>query len=302
MASTGGYPSLAHIAGPFDAILLDAYGVFWQGNATGFFPGAPKVMEALVASGKIVGILSNSTQLSSREGDKLSRHGISLGQHFHFLVTSGEVARNVFLNGPLPFQTPNKKFWVLGGIHPRFHSHQDIFAATGYQETSDIGQADFIYVGIPHVQGQDQTDPEIFRRQILALDLKLPMMCINPDRFAHEGQPPRAVVRQGSIAAMYQEMGGPVYYIGKPYENAFAYAMQNFQVHGISNPHDVLMVGDTPECDIKGARKFGMKSALITETGIMGERVLHFGREKAIRQLCVDEVPHYFIERFSDDI
>lgn len=65
------YPDLLSISDKYQGILLDAYGVFWGGNAFGLLPGAKEVMQQLVAKGKIVGILSNSTQLAAKEIDKL---------------------------------------------------------------------------------------------------------------------------------------------------------------------------------------------------------------------------------------
>lgn len=56
------FPGITHLAKLFDGILLDAYGVFWGGNACGLLPGSKEAMEALVSQGKIVGILSNSTR------------------------------------------------------------------------------------------------------------------------------------------------------------------------------------------------------------------------------------------------
>src|SRR5579864_7466208 len=70
------FPGITSIADPFKGILLDAYGVFWGGNDWGVLPGAEKIMEKLVSSGKIIGILSNSTQLATKEVNKLHLHGL----------------------------------------------------------------------------------------------------------------------------------------------------------------------------------------------------------------------------------
>ena len=84
---------------------------------------------------------------------------------------------------------------------------------------------------------------------------------------AHEGNPPRAVVRQGSLAALFQEAGGDVFYTGKPEPMAYIAAMQHFASLGISKPENVLMVGDTPETDIRGAKRAHMASCLVLQTG-----------------------------------
>ena len=130
----------------------------------------------------------------------------------------------------------------------------------------------------------------------------LPMVCANPDRFAHEGKPPKAVVRQGSIAAIYEEMGGQVHYIGKPDNQAYSIAMKSFLQLEIFNPAEILMVGDTPETDIRGARQFGMSSALITQTGMMADRISRQGWENVMRNLSANDHPDFFIGRFANDI
>lgn len=296
-------PGITRISNPFKGVLLDAYGVFWGGNDCGLLPGAKELMEKLVSSGKTVGILSNSTQLAPKEINKFSLHGLIQGKHFHFLTTSGEVARHIFLNEQLPFEAPAKKFWLFGGAHPRYASHEPIFQNTLYRETPDIDEADFIYISIPHINGEDQLSPEAFRNEIEKLrETNLPMICPNPDRFAHEGKPSRAVVRQGSIAAMYEEMGGQVFYIGKPHSRAYAMAMSHFEKYACTTPLEVLMVGDTPETDIRGARLFGMPSALITQTGMMADRIAHNGLETELKALISSDSPDYLIERLVDDL
>lgn len=297
------FPDIGQISNSFKGLLLDAYGVFWGGNAFGLLPGSKEIMLKLVSSGKIVGILSNSTQLASKEISKLHLHGLLQGKHFHFLITSGEVARNIFLNKKLPFETPRNKFWLFGGVHPKYSSHEAIFQDTIYSETCDINKADFIYISIPHINGEDQVNPDLFHEEIEKLKTKnLPMICPNPDQFAHEGKPPKAVVRQGSIAMLYEKMGGQVFYIGKPHKEAYTIAMNHFQQHNITNPLEILMVGDTPETDIRGARRFGMPSALVTQTGMMADRISHNGLERALRALSPQDSPDYFIGRFADDI
>lgn len=259
-------------------------------------------MEKMVTGGKIVGILSNATQLAAKEIEKLRHHGIVQGRHFHFLLTSGEIAKRMLKAEMLPFKTPHKKYWLLCGGHLKFSTHEAIFKDTAFMETLRIDEADFIYVTTPHINGEDQIDPELFRAQVQKLAQSgLPMVCTNPDRFAHEGNPPRAVVRQGSLAAMYEAFGGEVFYIGKPSSKAFASAMEEFYRYDISNPADVLMVGDTPETDIRGARQFGMASALITRTGIMADRLAKADLQTAIRGFSEFDHPHYFIERLAHD-
>lgn len=295
------FSSITTLSELFKGILLDANGVFWGGNEVGVLPGAKELMEKLVLLGKVVGILSNSTQMASKELLKFEKSGLEQGKHFHFLVTSGEVARSIFLNEKLPFE--GNKFWVFGAAHPSFSSHEAIFQGTSYSETSVLDDANFVYVGIPHIEGIDQQDPEVFRDVIQKLKIRnLPMVCTNPDLFAHEGKPSRAVVRQGSIARIYEELGGQVFYIGKPHSRAYSATMNHFHRHNVLHAKTILMVGDTPETDIRGARSYGMSTALVTQTGVMADKISHQGFEAALKTILENDTPDYLIGRFEYDI
>lgn len=284
----------------FQALLLDAYGVFWGGSGIGVLSGSKEAMENLVKNGKQVGILSNTTQSIAKEKAKLHTHGIIEGVHYHFLLTSGELAHQIFRDEALPFNTSKKRYWQFGAIHPKFSSPAHIFHETAYRETINLHEADFIYISIPHINGEDVENPELFRQEVQQLVKSgLPMVCANPDRFAHEGNPPKPVVRQGSIAALFEELGGQVFYIGKPYNFAFAKAMEYFQKEKKLIPSDVLMVGDTPETDIRGARNFGMNSALVIKTGIMAERISKSGLKKALAGLSSSDYPDFLIKGLS---
>lgn len=297
-------PTYIHIEQPvllekYSAFLLDIYGVFWGGHGVGLFPGCRETMKRLTALGKTVGILSNASQPEQVWLTKLQSHGIHQGEHFHFLVTSGEQARRVFIEEHLPFPTPQKKYFLFCTALPFYTAPQTLFEGSLYTETTDIQEADFIYIPVPHLNEEEQTDPKVFREMIYQLvRSNKPMVCANPDHHAHEGSPPRAVVRQGSIAALYEEAGGFVFYVGKPHPYVYQHAMDQFIQKGHLHPQEVLMVGDTPETDIRGARAFGMATALITKTGIMSDRIAQNG-EKELFNLPPHDQPDLFLERFS---
>lgn len=288
------------ISSPFKGILLDAYGVFWDGSTSALFPGASEVMARLVSAGKTVGILTNASALAEKEIAKLSKHGLQQGVHYHFLLTSGEITRQALLHEQLPFSTPSKTFWILGTPHPRFASPQPLFAGSNYREVQKPEEADFIYIDIPHINGEDQDDVSCFRPAIEQLfPLKLPMVCTNPDKFVHESSSTRLVVRQGSLAAIYEELGGTVVYFGKPSPLSYSAAMLKFFEHQQLLPNEVLMVGDTPETDICGANRSGLSSALLLKTGITAHRIALQGEQVTIQSLSSEEIPTFFIERFA---
>jgi len=277
----------------YQTLFLDAYGVFWSGNAQGAFPNAQTLMTKLFSSNKKIAIISNSTQLSVREIEKYKKHGFIQGTHFHSLTTSGDIAKQIFSDEQLPFPIHNKKYTLFSPPTPKYASPSALFEGSSFAETSDPKEADFIYINVPHIDEEDQEEVTRFEDMVQSfLQYNKPMMCANPDRFAHEGMPPRPVVRQGSIATLYEKMGGSVFYIGKPSSQIYLHALKELQ----AAKEEVLMVGDTPETDIRGARLFGIHSALITQTGIMGERM----KEKnGLEILPETDSPDYLIERFA---
>ncbi|NDD58996.1 MAG: TIGR01459 family HAD-type hydrolase [Chlamydiae bacterium] len=291
------YSSLLKIVEPYKGILLDAWGVFWAGNALGMLPGSLEALEALVARDKYVGILSNATRIVSHEVEKLKKAGMIQGKHYHFLITSGELARQVFLSNALPFQPKNNKYFVLGGPYPSNPIHTEIFADSVYEETS-LDQAGFIYASTPQIRGEDQEDASLFDHQIeQCLTYQLPLICANPDTHAQEGNPAKVVIRQGYLAKKYKDLGGDVYFIGKPYPPAFESAIQCFKKRNLLLK-DILMIGDTPETDIAGAKQAGIDSALITGTGITADRLKKKPQQKINELLKREEFPSFFLKRF----
>lgn len=283
---------ILEVSDKYEGILLDAYGVFWGGNAVGLFPGVTSTLKELKARGKIIGVLSNSTQLSTLMMKKVGLQGMQKDHHYDFCITSGDIAKDVFTKDELPFETHQKKYFLLHSHNPQYSSPYDLFDNSPFQEAKKIEDADFIYLSIPHIQGKDQTNPELFRQIVQeVVQHQLPMVCANPDRFAHEGYPPQAVVRQGTIAGFYEQHGGKVVYFGKPAHVSFAKAMDQFNQLGLHDPSKILMVGDTPETDIRGAKNFGMSSALIIETGIMQDRKNYI--------LSDQETPQYYLRKLS---
>jgi ribonucleotide monophosphatase NagD (HAD superfamily) len=69
----------------------------------------------------------------------------------------------------------------------------------------------------------------------------------------------------GAIAALYEEFGGAVTWIGKPYPGIYEAAAR---LVGSPAPGEVVCVGDSVEHDIVGARRFGAAAALV-RTGIL---------------------------------
>ncbi|MBW4430089.1 MAG: TIGR01459 family HAD-type hydrolase [Nostoc desertorum CM1-VF14] len=297
--------SLESVVSNSSLILVDAFGVFWGGEAVGLLPGALATFQKIKEQNTTIIIVSNSTRLTAREVSKYSKAGLYLGEHYDLFVSSGQITRDAIVSCRLPFSTPRYKYWLYGDRHPQHGlPSQELFENSLFSVTSSIEDADFIYCGIPHKNGCDQESVDPFREKIEALvKTGLVMLIANPDKTALEGRPSRPVVRQGSIGALYQEAGGKVCYFGKPYPLIFEYIQKWAVKHlGLEAWKDAMIIGDNCETDICGGNQAGINTALITDTGVATEPILTLGIEKFLASLPMENRPKFLVSSFSTGV
>jgi ribonucleotide monophosphatase NagD (HAD superfamily) len=95
----------------------------------------------------------------------------------------------------------------------------------------------------------------------------------------------------GVIAELYELMGGPVYWAGKPHLPAYERAMEALGgLRGAVPPkRRILAIGDAIRTDIAGAAAFGL-DALFVGQGIHRDKLLRNGRiePSALARLLAD--------------
>ena len=280
------YESFAEIADRFSTLLVDAYGVFWDGG--GFYPGSLETLSDAVRRGKRVCVLSNTTSPGADSVRTYAKRGMLQGVHYTDFVTSGDVLRKAVLEEKIDI--PGRKIYMWGT--PR----GALFADSAYRLVDDASAADAFYISIPQLTDREKAnypefEDEFFLSRLspdddhrlwdtltekpFAASLRemlrhnLPALCANPDFRAFEkpktGGEPRPVIRQGAVAEMYRRMGGRVVEFGKPHANIYQYA---FAVLGIAPSPQVAMIGDTFRTDIAGALHAGISAVWCIETGM----------------------------------
>ena len=191
-------------------VIVDAYGVFNFGK--GISPNAIATFQQWLNEGKKVYILSNTTALNDGSIKSYEKKGVIKGIHYTDMMTSGQYAHEDILAGNIPVK--GKKYFVLGT--PNFKNTNPIpaiFNGSEYEVVKDISEADFIYCGIPQLkddagEAYDSEKEEDFLPLVQELaESQKPLVCANPDKTANEGG--RFVIRQGTIAELYQKFGGP---------------------------------------------------------------------------------------------
>ncbi len=280
------YQDFSEIADCFDVLLVDAYGVFWDGGH--FYSGSLETMENAVSKGRQVCVVSNATSLSADCIRSYEKKGMYAGRHYTEFITSGDVFREAVLAKTLGISGKNIYIWGT----PR----ASLFAGGAYRIVPHADEADAFYISVPQLTTEEKNKfPELadqfylsrlspddgpqlwdslatepFAASLVQMRKRgLPALCANPDYRAFEkpknNSKPQPVVRQGIIAEMYRQLGGQVVEFGKPHANIYQYA---FRKLGIEASARVAMIGDTFRTDIVGALNAGISAVWCVETGM----------------------------------
>lgn len=255
------YQNFGEIEDRFDTLLIDAYGVFWGGKSA--IPESLERMARQVRLGKRVCILSNTSVLAKPAIESYQTKGIFLGTHYTDIVTSGDVCYHYLMTDTLPCAGHN--IYPVGIMR---WSWADI---PKFKLVSNVNQADMLFFGTPQILQDEldqhpeyqsiaaptRRDPSCYNLTDIApfenllsdlVQTGLPAISTNPDLIALENG--YWVVRQGTLAERYRQLGGQVFEFGKPYKNIYDYAFQHL---GINPSERVAMIGDTYRTDIRGA-------------------------------------------------
>ena len=112
-------------------------------------------------------------------------------------------------------------------------------------------------------------DPEEFESYMpvlqRALANGLPFVCGNPDMIVDVGG--TLILCAGAVAERYEEMGGKVYWAGKPSDMAYRAAQAEIDaLNGSPLSKDkILAIGDMLKTDIRGAQDYGIDRLFIAQ-------------------------------------
>ena len=132
-------------------------------------------------------------------------------------------------------------------------------------------------------------------RTAITRERGLPLICTNPDLVSLDG--PRRTPGPGAFASTYEEAGGLVRWVGKPWPLIYETALAR-----LAMPADrIVAVGDSLEHDVRGAAGAGIDSALVlsgVHTDLVRDRP---GWETIIGRVLAAGAPHprWVLERFA---
>ncbi len=244
---------LADLAGRYDVLLCDVWGVIHDGRRA-FVEPCAALAKWREAVGPVV-LISNSPRPSPEVIAQLDGLGVPR-EAYSAIVTSGDVTRGLLAErapGPAYKIGPDRDAPLYEGTGVRFAPLEDaaFIACTGPVD-------------------DDVETPEDYRAVLTrAAALGLPMICANPDKVVQRGE--RLVFCGGALAELYETLGGEAVMAGKPYAPIYHAALARAAelAGGAVDPARVLAIGDGVATDIAGANAQGL-DALFVVGGIHG--------------------------------
>lgn len=256
-ATTTRISGLREIAADFDGYLIDLWGTVHNGIAP--LPGAPECLAALKQAGKRVCLLSNAPRRVRAVTARLDEMGIPRSSYDH-AMSSGEAAHRALRDRNDPWHAAlGTRCFHLGPARDN-----DVRDDAGLEIVADLDEADFVLAtGIDdYADTIEKYEPVLAAASARAL----PMICANPDLVVIVGE--QMSICAGMFAKRYEELGGSVFYHGKPHPSVYRTCLD---LLGVA-PARVLGIGDSLRTDIAGAAAAGLHSLLLEE-GIHGEEL-----------------------------
>ncbi len=240
---------LADLGADYDTVLCDVWGVLHNGVQA--WPLAVEALSAFRRQGGTVILITNSPRRRAGVGEQLGHMGVDQ-QAYDRIVTSGDVTRALIRagSGQVYFIGPDRDLPLFEGLGVELVGldHAGTVVCTGLYDDENEAPEEY------------QPILEEFRQR------NLPFICANPDLIVERGD--RLIPCAGSIAALYEKMGGRTLVSGKPhapiYEESLAAASD---LRGQVDTSRVIAIGDGMPTDVKGAQDCGL-DLLYVSSGI----------------------------------
>ena len=249
---------LKSIVDQYDLFFIDLWGVIHNGIK--LYEESIDVLEELHHRRKEYVLLTNAPRPNYNVEDFLNRMGLEK-KFYSKVYTSGEAALDYLVSN-----FADKAFFHIGP--PRDFG---LFNNFMKNKIKNIDEAEYlICTGL-----FDEHDKELsYYKTLLKKEVDKIMICTNPDLIVDRGE--KREFCAGSVAKIFEELGGKVEYFGKPYPKVYNQATK------IKNKK-VFCIGDNLNTDIKGANNQNFDCLLITN-GIHRQEIKNESFEKIIKK------------------
>ncbi|HEY8963470.1 MAG TPA: TIGR01459 family HAD-type hydrolase [Alphaproteobacteria bacterium] len=246
---------ISELCDSYTGYIIDQWGVLHDGKKP--YDGVLEALNQLKSRNKQIIIMSNSGKRADQNAERLEKLGFDL-KLFDYILTSGELTWQGLQNRDSGiFEGLGNKCFLISRAADR--GYVDGLNLTLVDKAED---ADFILVtGVddpPHGKTVAQMEP-VLR---IGVQRKLKMICANPDLQALVGTSTHA--GSGALAMRYEEFGGIVRYIGKPFPPIIRHAQGLFKD---VLPSTTVIIGDSLPQDILAGVNTGIDTCLVA-TGV----------------------------------
>ena len=250
---------LKSIVANYDIFYIDLWGVIHNGIT--LFKNAIQVLEEISKAKKSYVLLTNAPRPNSTVKKFLEK----MGMHEKIrekVYSSGEAALSYLKKNHL-----SEIFYHVGP--PRDF---DLFVEFENNKGKKINESSYLLcTGL--FEGHDEDlnyYKELFKDHV---DKK--MICTNPDLIVDRGN--KRELCAGSVALVFEKMGGEVIYFGKPFPEVYNQSIDN-------KNKKILSIGDNLNTDIKGANLLNFDSLLISN-GVHKDEIEKEGIEKVSKNM-----------------
>ena len=264
-AADSSHPPLVEHAGAlldgYDVLFCDVWGVVHNGR-TAYVEGCAALHRFRERGGTVI-LVSNAPRTAPVVADILASKNVP-DNCWDAIISSGDLARN---------HSTERGFAEVHHIGPE--RDLDVFDNSGLTRVALNDAAAIFCTGLIH--DRHETGEDYRPRLEPALENGLPFVCANPDLVVDVGGD--LLPCAGAIAKVYEDMGGDVFWAGKPYAPAYAAAMDRAsRLRGDKvEKQRILAIGDSVRTDIAGAAAYGIDVLFIGQ-GIHRDMVMPSGQ------------------------
>ena len=249
---------LQSIAVNYDLFYIDLWGVVHNGIS--LHDRAIEVLEKLKKMNKNFVLLTNAPRPTIIVTKQLEKMGMEKKLRDH-----------VFTSGQAALYYLKKKYSESNFFHIGPPKDFDLFSDFKNYKTNKIEKSRYLLcTGL----FEDFFDDLNYYKNLLENHVDKIMICTNPDLIVDKGN--KREMCAGSVAMVFEKIGGEVIYFGKPYPEVYNQSINN------SNKK-VLAIGDNLNTDIKGANLLKYDSLLISN-GIHKQEIKEKGIEKVSKE------------------
>ena len=230
---------LRSIVENYDIFYIDLWGVVHNGIT--LHKNAISTLEEITKARKQYVLLTNAPRPNKTVKSFLEKLGMDKDIRKK-VYSSGEAALNYLKKNLL-----DDKFYHLGPTRDF-----DLFLDFKKNKTADIKKSSYLLcTGL----FEEQSENLNYYRKLFKEQTNKKMICTNPDLIVDRGD--KRELCAGSVALVFEKMGGEVLYYGKPFPEVYNQSIDN-------NKKRVLSIGDNLNTDIKGANLLNYDSLIIS--------------------------------------